>query len=139
MIVLDEQISKNECIRTAIGRWYHGPVVSLDELRPRGEVIKDDLIPDILREHKGSIFVTINSAHFWRVANAHTAFCIVCLTLKIEECDQIPDVLRRVLASPALRSKRDRCGKVVRAFNWRSGVRDIEWYERLSGPIFRVV
>jgi hypothetical protein len=59
MIVLDELLS-NLRMRSAIRDWYLGKVVYVRELRP-GTVIKDDVVPRLLRRQSRSATIRIRS------------------------------------------------------------------------------
>jgi len=58
MIVLDEHLTK-ESLKMAIARWYQGQVRFIKPLR-FGTLIKDDVIPTLLRQLKQPTFVTIH-------------------------------------------------------------------------------
>ena len=58
MIVLDEHL-QDVGIATGFERWYPGQVRSITALRP-GSVIKDEAIPDLLRQLRQPTFVTVN-------------------------------------------------------------------------------
>ena len=113
VIVLDEQL-KNAGLTEAIQRWYRGRVVSITTLRP-GTVIKDDVIPLLLRQVSDPIFVTINVTDFWQRTAADRHFCVACFPLTDDRAGEIPELLRRLLQLPEFRTKRERQGKVIRA------------------------
>jgi len=56
MIVFDEN-AHQKTIMNAVAAWYRGRVVSITVLRP-GSVIKDDVIPTLLRRVKQATFFT---------------------------------------------------------------------------------
>jgi hypothetical protein len=62
MIVLDEQLLGRD-IELEIAKWYRGAVQFIMDLRPN-TVIKDDAIPELLRQQSQSTFVTINEKDF---------------------------------------------------------------------------
>ncbi len=111
MIVLDEQL-QGLGLEDAIARWYRGAVFVVKKLRP-GMVIKDDVIPALLRQLKQPTFVTIDYLDFWRRVPADSAYCIVCLELPTEQVEKIPARLRQLFRLPEFKTKRARMGKVV--------------------------
>ncbi len=66
MIVLDEQLLGRD-LELEIAKWYPGTVQFIMDLRPN-TVIKDDAIPERLRQLNQATFVTINESDFWRKA-----------------------------------------------------------------------
>jgi hypothetical protein len=112
MIVLDEHL-QGVGIEGAIARWYRGRVCFITELRPN-IVIKDEMIPHLLRTVSQPTFVTLNWRHFWERIRAHDDYCIVCLTLSTGRATETPQVLRRLLHLDGFRTKADRMGKVIR-------------------------
>ncbi len=64
MIVLDEQLMGRN-IDVEIAKWYKGNVCFIIDLRPHS-VIKDNAIPELLRQQNKPVFVTINERDFWR-------------------------------------------------------------------------
>jgi len=57
MIVLDEEL-QGLGLEEAIAHWYRGAVLVVKQLRP-DTVIKDDVIPTLLRRAEQPTFVTI--------------------------------------------------------------------------------
>lgn len=112
MIVLDEQL-KHSNVQEEIGQWYQGRVVNVTTLRP-GTVIKDDAIPQLLRQVIAPTFVTINVTDFWQQIEAEPAFCITCFPLTDDRVAEIAGLLRRLFRLPHFRTKQARCGKVIR-------------------------
>ena len=115
MIVLDEQLL-GRAIDHDIARWYRGPVHFIVDLRPR-TVIKDDGIPELLRQQPQPTFVTINERDFWQKAAADARYCIVCFPLPDPRAREIPTALRSLLRRPEFRAKAQRMGKVIRITN----------------------
>lgn len=116
MIVLDEQLKGRRRLDTQIGRWYHGPVIFVTELRPN-TVIKDEAIPVLLRQANLPTFITINETDFWRKFPADERFCLICFALSDAKADEIPQRLRQLLQMPEFASKANRMGKVIRVTN----------------------
>jgi hypothetical protein len=112
MIVLDEQLL-GRGIEHDIARWYRGAVQFITDLRPHS-VIKDDVIPTLLRQQSQPTFVTINERDFWQYISADTRYCVVCFALSDTQAREIPLSLRALLRHPALRTKAQRMGKVIR-------------------------
>lgn len=112
MIVLDEQLLGRH-IEHAIERWYHGTVRFIVDLRPH-TVIKDEMIPALLRQQNQPTFVTINESDFWRKVTADRRYCVVCFTLPDWRTREIPAALRALFQRPELRTKGYRMGKVIR-------------------------
>jgi hypothetical protein len=115
MIVLDEQLLGRN-IEHHIARWYRGPVQFILDLRPH-TVIKDEGIPELLRQQPQPTFVTINERDFWQKIEADSRYCIVCFPLPDPRVRDIPEVLRSLLRRPEFRTKAQRMGKVIRITN----------------------
>ena len=112
MLVLDEQLLGRN-IEAALARWYRGSVRFITDLRP-GTVIKDEAIPDLLRQQHQATFLTINEPDFWRKVAIDAHFCVVCVALPDSRAREIPDLLRAVFRLPVFRTKARRMGKVLR-------------------------
>jgi len=112
MIVLDEQLLSYG-VQTSIGRWYRGVVTDITQLRPN-TVILDEAIPMLLRAAPRPTFVTINVADFWRRLTPDPRFCIVCCAVPDTRAQEVPDLLRRVLALEPFRTRSRRLGKIMR-------------------------
>lgn len=113
MIVLDEQLKGRRRLDEIIARWYQGPVIFVTELRPN-TIIKDEIIPVLLRQVNQPTFITINETDFWRKFPADERFCLVCFALTDAKADEIPQQLRRLLQMPEFAHKASRMGKVIR-------------------------
>jgi hypothetical protein len=112
MIVLDEQLLGRQ-LEEEIAKWYRGKVQFIHELRPH-TVVKDDAIPNLLRQQNQATFVTINEKDFWRKIAITQDFCVVCFTLPDSRAAEIPSLLRTLLQQPELKTKGKRMGKVIR-------------------------
>ena len=112
MVVLDEQLLGRN-IETEIAKWYRGAVQFIIDLRPN-TVIKDDAIPEILRQQNQPTFVTINERDFWRKVAIDSRYCVVCFTLSDARAREIPETLRTLLRRAEFRTKANRMGKVIR-------------------------
>jgi hypothetical protein len=112
MLVLDEQLLGRD-LEDMLARWYRGPVRFITDLRP-GTVIKDDAIPLLLRQHHRATFITINETDFWQKVRIDRHFGVICCALPDSQAVRIPALLRAVFRVPALRTKAQRMGKVVR-------------------------
>jgi len=112
MIVLDEQLLSYG-LQASIARWYRGAVTDITQLCPN-TVILDEAIPMLLRAVSRSTFVTINVADFWRRVAPNPRFCIVCCAVPDTRAQEVPDLLRRVLALEPFRTRSRRLGKMVR-------------------------
>jgi hypothetical protein len=112
MIVLDEQLLSYG-LQASIARWYRGTVTDITQLRPN-TVILDEAIPMLLQAVSRPTFVTINVADFWRRLAADPRFCIVCCAVPHARTQEVPDLLRRVLALEPFRTRSRRLGKIVR-------------------------
>jgi hypothetical protein len=113
MIILDENLLGLR-LDMPIARWYAGRVCYLTNLRP-GTVIKDEAIPQLLRQYKGATFVTTNVPDFWQRILAHARYSIVCLPLPNERLHQLPELLRHLFRVREFRTRAGRMGKVIRA------------------------
>jgi len=116
MIVLDEQLL-GRSLESAIAAWYRGTVVFITDLRP-GTVIKDDAIPQLLRQQPQPTFVTINERDFWRKVEIDNRFCVVCFTLPDSRAGEIAPRLRALLSREAFSTKARRMGTVMRVTDW---------------------
>lgn len=112
MIVLDEHL-QGVGLERSIRQWYRGRVCVVTELRP-GTGVKDDSISQLLRTAVQPTFVTLNWTDFWEQTAPHQDFCLVCLTLSPGRVTELPMLLRRLLRSPAFKTKAARMGKVAR-------------------------
>jgi predicted GTPase len=110
VIVLDEQLQGQD-LDSKIDEWRRGAVTLICDLRP-GTIIKDDVIPQLLRKKREPTFVTINTVDFWQKAPADRKYCIVCFAIRDTEVSSIPDLLRQLLNREGLRKKRERSGHV---------------------------
>ena len=113
MIILDENLLGLR-LDMPIARWYAGRVCYLTDLRP-GTVMKDEAIPQLLRQYKGTTFVTTNVPDFWQRILAHARYSIVCLSLPNERLHQLPELLRHLFRVREFRTRAGRMGKVIRA------------------------
>jgi hypothetical protein len=113
MIVLDEQLLGRN-LEQDIARWYRGSVQFIIDLRPHS-VIKDEVIPELLRRQSQATFVTINERDFWRRVTADPRYCIVCFPLPDSRVREIPQSLRLLLRRPEFRTKAQRMGRILRA------------------------
>ena len=112
MIVLDEQLLGRQ-LEIEIAKWYRGRIQFIHELRPH-TVVKDDAIPDLLRQQSQPTFVTINEKDFWRKVAITPHFCMVCFTLPDLRVGEIPPLLRSLLQHTEFKTKAKRMGKVIR-------------------------
>jgi hypothetical protein len=115
MIVLDEQLL-GRGLESEIAAWYRGSVCFIHELRPQ-TVVKDDVIPTLLRTQRQPTFVTINDHDFWRKVEADARFCVICFDFSDSEAGKIPPILKRLLRHPDFKTKAQRMGCVVRYTN----------------------
>ena len=121
MIVLDEQLLGYGLAET-IRRWYRGAIVSVVDLRP-GTVITDQAIPVLLRTVNKPTFVTVNVHDFWRQLAPDLHFCLICIALPDKRVSELPELLRRTLATEPFRTRRKRVGKIARV-----SVQRIQYY-----------
>ncbi len=122
MIVLDEHLY-DPLIIADISSWYSGQVIPLIKLRP-GSIIKDDVIPILLRKGVEPTFVTINVTDFWKKIRPHNDFCIITVALTQTQVYEIPNLLRRLLQLPEFKKKALRMGKVIHVTQ-----KHVEYYE----------
>lgn len=113
MIVLDANLDEQR-VRRPLSLRYKGKVCSIRELRP-SSVIKDDAIPAILMKERRATFITTNVSDFWRRMPAHERYCVVCVPLPNERQPEIPGLLFALFGHKALRTSRQRLGKIIRA------------------------
>lgn len=112
MIVLDEQLLGRN-IEVEIAQWYRGTVRFITDLRPH-TVIKDDAVPELLRQQNQPTFVTINERDFWQKIVADRRYCVVCFALSDARARDIPLSLRGLLRYPEFKTKAQRMGRVIR-------------------------
>lgn len=115
MIVLDEQLL-GRGIEYDIARWYRGKIQFITDLRPN-TVIKDEVVPALLRQQSQPTFVTINDRDFWQHVQGDSRYCMVCFAWPDTRTRDIPQSLRALFHHPEFRTKRRRMGKVVRITN----------------------
>jgi hypothetical protein len=108
MIVLDENLHGYRILAA----WSPGKVISVTSLR-RGSLIKDEVIPVLLRTAVQPTFVTINVADFWRKVKSHNDYCIITVDLPQERAREVPDLVRRLFRIPDFKTKASRMGKVI--------------------------
>ncbi len=108
-IILDDQLFDQEVL-IPIARWT--TVQRLRDLRS-GEVIKDERVPELLRELRQPTFVTIDMG-FWRRELCDAKYCMVCFPLRNDQQDKLPLLLRRLLRVTEFHAKASRMGKVAR-------------------------
>lgn len=111
MIIFDENAKQQVLRDTSV--WYKGRVASITTLR-LGTIIKDDVIPALLRSVKQPTFVTNNVFDFWQKIRAHPHYCIMCFVLPNQRMHEIPPKLQKILRMKEFRSKSARMGKVIR-------------------------
>ena len=116
MIVLDEQLCRPP-LEQAIKRWYKGKVICILELRPN-TLVKDDVMPSLLRTVPSPTFVTSNYADFWNRIAPSPAYCAVCLKLSMDRWAEVSPILRGILAQAEFKTKKQRMGKVI---SWSDG------------------
>jgi hypothetical protein len=126
VIVLDEHL-EGLGLETFIARWYPGKVIAVRALRG-GTIVKDDVIPTLLRHTKQPTFVTINWTDFWRQFPADKRYCIICFPLARERVKEIPSLLRQVLKLSPFKTKAGRMGTVVRV------TKNFVQYYRINDP-----
>lgn len=112
MIVLDEQLL-GRSIEQEIAKWYRGAVQFITDLRP-DTIIKDDAVPQLLRQQNQPTFVTINERDFWRKVATDHRYCVICFVLSDSRANEIPLSLRLLLGRLEFRTKAKRMGKVIR-------------------------
>lgn len=122
MIVLDEHLH-DPAVMTAISKWFPGQVIPVVSLRP-GSLVKDDVIPTLLRRVVQPTFVTINVTDFWKKFRPHNGFCIITVALNQDQIKEIPKLLRRLFRLPDFKTKASRMGKVIHVTQ-----NHIEYYE----------
>lgn len=118
-IILDDQLYDQEVL-IPIARWT--TVQRLRDVRP-AEVIKDERVPELLRELDEPTFITIDMG-FWDRKLTHNKYCILCFPLRNDQQDQVPVLLRRLLRLKEFHSKAERMGKVTRV-----SVSEIEYWQ----------
>ncbi len=112
MIILDEQLLEHD-IEANISKWYRGAVRFVTELRPN-TIIKDDAIPQLLRQQNQPTFITINEKDFWHKVMISEQFCIICLKLPDSRTHEIPELLKELFRRSEFKTKANRMGKVIR-------------------------
>jgi hypothetical protein len=131
MIVLDEHL-QGLGVEEGISRWYRGSVCLVTDLRPDA-VVKDEMIPALLRACRKPTFVTLNWKHFWRRSLPHVAYCMVSFTLATSRAPDVAPLLRRVFGLPAFATRAARTGTVARVSEAHVAV------YRVGEPIARVL
>ncbi|MGH7449982.1 MAG: hypothetical protein ACRENG_01420 [bacterium] len=109
---MDEQLD-GLGLEVAIARWYPGKIAVIKKFRP-DTLVKDDVIPVLLRQVKRATFVTINWADFWQKSPADKRYCIICFPFPRHRIKEIPDLLRQVLKLKQFNTKAGRMGTVMR-------------------------
>ncbi|MEK7728252.1 MAG: hypothetical protein AAB354_07535 [candidate division KSB1 bacterium] len=123
MLILDENLHDHR-LEAAFASWYRGAVTSIIQLRP-ASIIKDDVVPTLLRTVKHPTFVTINVTDFWKKALPQEDYCIVAIAVPKERAYEAPTLLRRLFRIQDFNTKAKRAGKVIRL-----NKENIEYYEK---------
>lgn len=118
-IIIDDQL-RPSLVLAPILRWITAQ--RLRNLRPT-EVIKDERVPQLLRELRQPTFVTID-AHFWDKSRRDSRYCILYFDLRTEQQAQLPGLLRRLFRFPDFKTKKVRMGKVAKV-----GFTDVEYWQ----------
>ena len=108
-IVLDEQIQHPKVLES-LRSWI--TIRRILELRP-DSVIKDEVIPHLLRHHKRATFVTINVGDFWTPKLCDRRYCILCFAVPDSKQFEISRLLRQLFHLPEFKTRAARMGKVV--------------------------
>lgn len=108
-IIIDEQIHVQQVFES-LSAWT--TVQRVPKLRP-GSVIKDEVIPHLLRHHKRTTFITINVKDFWKSKLCDRRYCIICFAIPDPKQHEIPKLLRRLFHLPEFKTRAARMGKVV--------------------------
>lgn len=82
------------------------------KLRP-GSVVKDEVIPHVLRHYKRTTFITINVKGFWKPKLCDRRYFIICFAVPDHRQPEIPRLLRRLFHLPEFKSRAARMSKVV--------------------------
>jgi hypothetical protein len=127
VIVLDEHMPGGR-LSKAIRYWYKGKVTFVRDLRP-GTVIKDDVIPQLLRQFAQPTFATINVSHFWQQVPIDQRFCVVCLDIPDSALLRTALLLKLLFSNPNFKTKGLRAGHVFR-INLDEMVRYYTWTDR---------
>lgn len=114
MILLDEQLNDQAQIVSPLAEWYHGRVVTIQELGWSGR--PDPSLVRLLHEHGGCTFVTENTKDFWRCPHIppDRRYCIVNVTLQADRRREIPRLVRWLLQQPAFQTRDQRGGWILR-------------------------
>ena len=108
-LILDDQLDVLELL-PHLSKWITAR--RLQTLRP-GELILDDRVPEILGTLKQPTFVTIDE-HFWQRHLCNPDYCILYFSLRGDQQEQLPSLLRELLRRPEFRTRAARMGKVAR-------------------------
>jgi hypothetical protein len=108
-VIIDEQIHVQQVFE-ALSAWT--TVQRVPKLRP-GSVIKDEVIPHLLRHHKRATFITINVKDFWKPKLCDHRYCIICFSVPDPKQHEIPKLLRRLFHLPEFKTRAARMGKIV--------------------------
>jgi hypothetical protein len=112
MIVLDEQLMGRQ-LEQEIAKWYRGKVLFVTDLRPNS-IIKDEAMPELLRQQIQPTFVTINEKDFWHKIVVDNRYCVICFAWPDSRVREIPPSLRLLLRRSEFNTKAKRMGKVIR-------------------------
>ncbi len=112
MIVLDEQLL-GLGLESELAKWYPGAIQFITDLRPNS-IIKDEDIPQLLRQQNQPTFVTINERDFWRKVETDRRYCVVCFALADSHAGEISGLLRLLFRHPQFTTKAKRMGTVIR-------------------------
>ena len=84
-------------------------------------MIRDEVIPVLLRQQNQPTFVTINEKDFWRKIVIDNHYDVVCFAWPDSRVRDILYVLRTLFRHPECKTKAKRMGKVIRVSDQERG------------------
>ena len=127
-LILDDQLSSSEVLRP-LEKWITAQ--RLRDLRP-DELILDDRIPEILLTLRQPTFVTIDHG-FWNKRLCNPNYCVLYFSLRDDQQELLPDLLRALFRRPEFRTRVSRMGKVACV-----GLTSVDFWEFKKSKLTRI-
>ncbi len=126
--ILDDQLNVPKVLHV-IQQWTTAQ--RLRSLRP-DQAILDDRVPEILRTLKQATFITIDQG-FWDRSLCHPNYGILYFSLRSDQEELLPPLLRALLRRPEFRTRASRMGKVARV-----GTTNLAWWQFQTPELLQV-
>lgn len=127
-LILDDQLNVRQVL-LPLQKWI--TVQRLRDLRPNQRIL-DERVPDILLALKQPTFVTIDK-DFWQRKLCHPGYGILYFSLRDDQQERLPGMLRALFRRAEFRTRARRMGKVARVRSTR-----IDWWQFQVADLYRL-